>query len=396
MEMAKFGATGKGGVNRLALTDDDTAARRQLISWCASRGMTAVTDAIGNLFLRYEGSDRQAPPVVSGSHLDTQPTGGKFDGVYGVLAAAEAVFAMADAGVTTRRPIEVAVWTNEEGARFQPTTMGAAVFAGDIPLDVALAATDGDGVVFGDALAASLDRLGIDATRSFGFPMHAYLEAHIEQGPVLEEQACQVGVVTGIQGLRWFEVEVIGEEGHAGTTPMKIRKDAVAAAAEMVCALREMMHDDTDIVRFNVGRFEVSPNAPNTIPGRVVFTIDFRHPDSSVLKKLGDLVDPTCQAHRGLCAVGVRETIDSAPTGFDPAVRDRIRAAAERQGIAHMDLVSGATHDAKYMADHFPSGMIFVPCAGGLSHNESESATAQDLAAGARVLAEVMLGLANE
>jgi N-carbamoyl-L-amino-acid hydrolase len=270
------------------------------------------------------------------------------------------------------------------------------VFAGGLPLDVALDAVDRDGVRLGQALDASVAQLGIDETRPFRFPMHAYLEAHIEQGPVLEISQKQIGIVTGIQGLRWFEIEVIGEEGHAGTVPMAARKDAVAEAASMVVALRAMMADQADKVRFNVGRFEVTPNSPNTIPGGVLFTIDFRHPEAETLQRLGDLVEATCRAETRACDVVVREIITSAPTLFDPTIRDLICTAAERQDISHMELISGATHDAKYMADLYRAGMIFVPCENGVSHNEAESATPEDLVAGARVLAEVMIELANE
>lgn len=396
MEIAKFGATGRGGVNRLALTQDDTNARKAVLEWCRARGMSATIDDIGNLFIRREGTEPGAAPVVSGSHLDTQPAGGNFDGVYGVLAAVEVLCAAEDAGIKTKRALEAVVWTNEEGARFQPTTLGANVFAGGIPLDVALDKIDRDGIRLGDALAESLEHLNVSEKHLFQFPIHAYLETHIEQGPVLENAGKQVGVVTGIQGLRWFEIVVSGEEGHAGTVPMADRKDAVAAAARMVIALGEMMEDATDIVRFNVGRFEVTPNSPNTIPGQVLFTIDFRHPDAQTLKRLGDKVDPICQAQAGACTVVVRETIDSAPTTFDASIRRAISNAAERQKIPQMELISGATHDAKYMADLYRAGMIFIPCKGGVSHNEAESATPEDLAAGAKVLAEVMLGLANE
>ena len=358
--------------------------------------MKAAIDDIGNLFIRRGGTQAGAAPIVSGSHLDTQPAGGNFDGVYGVLAAVEVLSAANDAGVATKRPLEAVVWTNEEGVRFAPTTMGSYVFSGGMALDVALDKTDRDGIRFGDALADSLAQLGVLETYPFAFPMHAYLEVHIEQGPVLEKAGKQVGVVTGIQGLRWFEIEVTGEEGHAGTVPMAIRKDAVAEAARMVVALGDMMADETDTVRFNVGRFEVTPNSPNTIPSKVLFTIDFRHPDSETLKRLGDKVDPICQAQTKACGVSVQEIIKSAPMQFDPEIRAVISAAAKRQNISQMAMTSGATHDAKYMADLYRAGMIFVPCEHGISHNEAESATAEDLAAGARVLAEVMLGLANE
>ena len=395
MDIARIGATGRGGVNRQALTEHDAEARKRVLEWAGARGFAASVDPIGNLFIRRPGTDPKASPVVSGSHLDTQPAGGNFDGVFGVLAALEVLEAAADAGIKTRRPLEAVVWTNEEGARFQPTTMGSSVFAGAVPLERALATTDRDGVTVADALAETLARIAVSGRRDFRFPMAGYLEAHIEQGPVLEATGKTIGIVTGIQGLRWFRIEVTGEEAHAGTTPLKRRKDALVAAVAMVGALQEHMHDDADVVRFTVGRFEVSPNSPNTVPGRVLFTIDFRHPEAAVLRRLGDRIEAVCRDRAGGCEVSVAETLDSPPTVFDPEILGVLRDAAARQDFAHMDIMSGATHDAKYMAGLYPSGMLFVPCAGGVSHNEAESAASADLAAGARVLAEAMIALAN-
>ncbi|PYM03716.1 MAG: Zn-dependent hydrolase [Candidatus Rokuibacteriota bacterium] len=393
LEVATIGATGRGGVNRQALTGEDAEARRRMLAWAAARGFEASVDPIGNLFIRRAGVSATASPIVSGSHLDTQPTGGNFDGVFGVLAALEVLEAVDDAGVETVHPFELAIWTNEEGARFQPTTMGSAVFAGAVPLATALATVDAHGVSVEQALAQTLNAAQVRNRRAFRFPMVAYLEAHIEQGPVLEAAGKTIGVVSGIQGLRWFRVEVTGHEAHAGTTPRARRRDALMAAVDMVGALRDLTRDATDTARFTVGRFEVHPNSPNTVPGRVLFTIDLRHPDHEVLARLGDQVAAVCREHAGGCDVDVVETLNSPPTDFDPRVSELIRAAAERQGLPHMRIVSGATHDAKYMASLCPTGMIFVPCEGGISHNEAERATAVDLAAGARVLAEVMLRL---
>lgn len=395
MDIATIGATGRGGVNRQALTLEDTAARRRLLGWAAQRGFSPSIDAIGNLFMRRVGQDAMAPPVVSGSHLDTQPTGGNFDGIYGVLAAFEVLEAVADAGVTTTRPLDVVVWMNEEGARFQPATMGSAVFAGALALDTVLSTTDSAGISVAQALADSLPHLAVPQQRALRFPMAAYLEAHIEQGPILEATQHTLGIVSGIQGLRWFRVEVKGEEAHAGTTPRRIRKDALVAAMRMVTALQELMYDAADTVRFTVGRFEATPNSPNTVPGRVLFTIDLRHPEAAVLTRLGDQVEAICRAEAQGCGVVVTETLHSSPVEFDPAIRDLLRDAATRQALTHMDMVSGATHDAKYMAELCPSGMLFVPCRGGISHNEAEDAAPADLAAGTKILAEAMLELAN-
>jgi N-carbamoyl-L-amino-acid hydrolase len=395
MEMASIGATGRGGVNRQALTPEDTEARLRLLTWAARRGFSASVDAIGNLFIRRAGNDPTASPVVAGSHLDTQPTGGNFDGVYGVLAAFEVLEAVSDARVATKRPLEAVVWTNEEGARFQPATMGSAVFAGALPLETVLATTDTAGISVAQALAETMQHLAVPQPRAFRFPMAAYLEAHIEQGPILEATHHTIGIVSGIQGLRWFRIEVTGEEAHAGTTPRRIRKDAFVAAVSMVTALQELLYDAADTVRFTVGRFEVTPNSPNTVPSRVLFTIDLRHPDATVLSRLGDQIDPVCRAQAHGCGVIVTETLHSLPVQFDPAIRDVLRDAAARQALTHMDMVSGATHDAKYMADLYPSGMLFVPCQGGISHNESEYATPSDLAAGTRLLAAALLELAS-
>src|ERR671923_1744705 len=301
MDLARIGATGRGGVNRQALTPEDVEARLRVLGWAATRGFSASVDAIGNMFIRRSGSDFTASPVLAGSHLDTQPTGGNFDGVYGVLAAFEVLEAASDAGVVTPRPLEVVVWTNEEGSRFQPATMGSAVFAGALPLETALATTDAAGISVAQALAETMQRLAVSQQRAFRCPIAAYVEAHIEQGPILEATHHTIGIVSGIQGLRWFRIEVTGEEAHAGTTPRRIRKDAFVAAIRMVTALQKLMDDEADTVRFTVGRFEVTPNSPNTVPSGVLFTIDLRHPDADVLSRLGDRVEPVCRTHAKRC-----------------------------------------------------------------------------------------------
>jgi N-carbamoyl-L-amino-acid hydrolase len=393
--IAQFGATGRGGVNRQALTPEDIAARKQLLAWAATRRFATNVDAIGNLFIRRPGRDQNAAPIAAGSHLDTQPTGGNFDGVYGVLAAFEVLEAAEEAGIATSRPIETVVWTNEEGSRFQPGTMGSAVHAGRLPLDATLKIVDGRGTMLRDALSETLVAMGVTAHRELRAPIGAYLEAHIEQGPVLEAERKQIGVVTGIQGLKWMRVEIVGEEAHAGTTPRSARRDACAAAIEMIAALRELTRDQDDILRFTVGRFELSPNSPNTVPGRALFTIDLRHPDRELLVSLKPGIESLCREHAGGCAVSVIETLDSAPVSFDPAMVAMVRRAAERQNLSQMEIVSGATHDAKFIAELCPTAMIFIPCKRGISHNEAESAAPADLAVGARVLAEAMLSLAS-
>jgi N-carbamoyl-L-amino-acid hydrolase len=395
MKMAEIGGTTQGGVNRQALSAEDAQARRLMVAWARELDLAVSGDEAGNLFVRLEGTEPGAAPVMTGSHLDSQPTGGKFDGAYGVLAGLEAVEAIGRAGIRPRRPIEVVAWTNEEGSRFQPGAMGSAVFAGRMRLADQLAVTDSEGVTAGAALRDFLAATPEVPMRPTGFPVAAYVEAHLEQGPRLEAEGKPIGIVGGIQGLRWFSVEVLGEAAHAGTTPLRLRKDALKAAAAMVDALDRAMADPSDTVRFTVGRFEVAPGSPNTVPARVFFTIDFRHPDQAVIDDLTGRIAPICAEQARGCAVEVRQTTDVPPTRFDPAVVDTVRRAAAALDLPALEMVSGAGHDAMHLAEVCPAGMIFVPCEGGVSHNESESAKPGDLADGARVLAATLVELAN-
>ncbi|MCG8358203.1 MAG: M20 family metallo-hydrolase [Kiloniellales bacterium] len=395
MTLAKIGATPRGGVNRQALTAEDAEARRLMVEWGEALGLTPLTDAIGNLYLRRDGSDPEAAPVMTGSHLDSQPLGGKFDGAYGVMAGLEALEAMNVAGTETRRPIELVAWTNEEGGRFQPGVMGSGVFAGEMALADLLPITDREGVSVGTALGAFLAATPAVPTRESGFPVAAYIEAHIEQGPLLEAVGKPIGVVESVQGLRWYAIEVRGEAAHAGTTPRRHRKDALKAAVAMVSALEEAMADDADTVRFTVGRFEVEPGSPNTVPNRVLFTIDFRHPDQATIDRLTDRIEPLCQANARGCAVTVTRTSNEPPTLFDPEVVATVERWRQALALDGMAMTSGAGHDAMVMARHCPSGMIFVPCEKGVSHNEVEAATPSDLAAGARVLTAALVDLAS-
>ena len=394
--MASFGARTDGGVNRQALSAEDIAAKNALIGWAQARGFSIYTDPIGNLFVRRAGTDPEAAPVMTGSHLDSQPTGGKYDGAYGVLAGFEVLEALEDAKIVTRRPIEAVAWTNEEGSRFQPGAMGSACFVGQMDLAALRAGVGRDGVILGDALEETLAATAASAQpRPFGFPVASYVEAHIEQGPRLEAAGKTIGAVTGIQGSRWFSVEILGAEAHAGTTPMGLRRDALKAAVAMVTALEQLLADPTDTIRFTVGRFEVSPGSPNTVPGRVFFTIDFRHPEAALLDRLCLEIPKVCEAHARGCTVTVTPTFATQPVAFPKAMTDRIDQAADSLGLSRMSLLSGAFHDAKFLAEVTPSAMIFIPCAGGVSHNPIEDASAADCAAGARVLAEVLVGLAN-
>ena len=395
MEMARHGARPDGGVNRQAFSAEDAAGRALFASWAEALGFGLFIDPITNLYARRDGTDPEAAPVLAGSHLDSQPMGGKFDGAYGVLAALEALQAIAEAGIETRRPIEVVAWVNEEGSRFQPGMTGSFVFTGAMSLDAAEAARDAEAIAVGDTLQAMRRATPSATERPLGIPVAAYVEAHIEQGPRLEAAGLPVGVVTGIQGARWFAVEVTGHADHAGTTPRAQRRDALLAATRMVTALEALTADPHDVVRFTVGRFEVTPGSPNTVPERVVFTIDLRHPEAAVLDRLGDAIAGVSRDRAGPCAVTVTETQHSAPVAFPDTMTGMIRGAAAALGLGHMDLPSGAGHDAKALADICPTGMIFVPCEKGISHNPAESASPADLAAGARVLAAVLVDLAN-
>ena len=395
MEMAQIGAIPGNGVNRAAFSAEDIRARRLLLSWASARNFKVSVDAIGNLFVRREGMEPAAAPVMSGSHMDSQPCGGRFDGIYGVLAALEALEAIDAAGVKTRRPIELVAWSNEEGGRFAPCTMGSAVYTGARAIDDFIGVTDNEGIVLGDALEQTLAAVPEARKRELNAPAAGYIEAHIEQGPLLEMQAKTIGAVTGIQGLRWFNIEVSGKTDHAGTTPLKLRKDAFRAAVDIINALRELTFDPSDVLRFTVGRVLVTPNSPNSVPSHVLFSVDIRHPDPATIRRLGEAVAPLARKAAGACEVSVIPTLHDDPCVFDQAVVDTIERAASDLGISNMRLPSGASHDAMYMARVCPTGMIFVPCEKGVSHNEAENAKPEDLAAGARVLTAALLELAN-
>jgi N-carbamoyl-L-amino-acid hydrolase len=395
MAMAEIGAIAGNGVNRQALSAEDIRARALLLEWTGARGWQATVDPIANLFVRRPGRDPSAAPVVAGSHMDSQPAGGRFDGIFGVLAALEALEALEAAGIATRHPIDLVAWTNEEGGRFVPGAMGSAVFAGAIDLASCLKLSDAAGIRLADALEATLAATPGLARRDFSFPIAAYLEPHIEQGPQLEDTGHQIGVVTGIQGARWYVVEVTGEPGHAGTAPLGGRKDALRAAIRMIAALQELMHDPHDALRFTVGRLEVEPNSPNTVPARVTFSIDFRHPEARILNERGARIEAVCQAGAGPCAVTVTETFNRPPSVFPAAIVDAIERAADLTGCRYMRMPSGAFHDANFLADLTPTGMIFVPCAKGISHSPAEYASPENLAAGARVVAATLAELAG-
>ena len=389
MAMAEIGATEKGGVCRLALTDLDKQGRQLFTRWAEEAGCSVGFDAMGNIFARRPGRDASKAPVMTGSHLDSQPTGGKFDGTYGVLAGLEVIRALNDHGVETEHPLEVVVWTNEEGSRFAPAMIGSGAFAGVFDLDYAHGRSDPDGRTLGE----ELERIGYKGEGCGDRPAAAYFEAHIEQGPILEAEEKTIGVVTGAQGQMWYEITLTGQEAHAGPTPMGRRRDALVGAAAVVAAVNRIGHDFQPDACATVGMLEVRPNSRNVIPGEVFMTIDLRHPEDTRLAEmdgtLREAVDRAVEAQGLTAAV---ERIWHAPaTVFDAACVTAVRDGAARAGFSHRDIVSGAGHDAVYMAGVAPTGMIFVPCEDGISHNEIENATPEDLAAGCEVLLHAML-----
>ncbi len=394
MRLARLGAIPGDGVNRACLTPADGEARRLVIGWAREAGAEPSVDEAGNLWLRRPGTEDDAAPVLTGSHLDTQPEGGRFDGVYGVVAGLEVLAALEDAGERTRRPVEVVAWTNEEGGRFAPGCMGSMAWSGARPLEDFADVRDPEGVRFADALAAQARTESDLPRRPLGHRPHAYLEAHIEQGPLLEREQLRVGVVTGIQGSRWFTVTLTGESAHAGTTPLSLRRDAVRGMVSAVAALQALAHDPADVLRFTVGRIVVEPNTSNSVPARVTFTIDLRHPEAATLARVGDAVEQTVRDAAPGLDVQVRQVFHAAPVAFDAGVVDAVERAAAAEGVSSRRLPSGAFHDAQFAAAVCPSGMVFVPCRGGVSHNPAEYASPEALRDGTAVLLRALRELA--
>ncbi|TSD76295.1 Zn-dependent hydrolase [Pseudomonas sp. KBS0710] len=394
MDLAQLGATVKGGVCRLALTDLDRQARDLFVQWCEAAGCSVSVDAIGNIFARRPGLDPTLAPVMTGSHIDTQPTGGKFDGCYGVMAGLEVIRTLNDLNIQTQAPIEVVVWTNEEGSRFPPCMMGSGVFAGKFDLQDTLDKLDDQGLSVG----AELQRIGYAGSRAvLGHPVGAYFEAHIEQGPVLEDRATTIGVVMGCLGQKWFDLTLTGVEAHAGPTPMHLRKDALVGAAEVISAVNRIAHQQQPHACGTVGCLNLHPGSRNVIPGQVHMTIDLRHLQADTLQAMVDevrgVIEATCARH-GL-SFELTPTADFPPLDFNPTCVNAVRDGAQALGLSHMDIVSGAGHDAIFVAELGPAGMIFVPCEGGISHNEIENAAPDDLAAGCAVLLRAMVNAAQ-
>ena len=394
MELARIGATPKGGVCRLALTDLDRQGRDLVIGWAREAGMSITVDQIGNVFMRRPGRDNTLPPVMTGSHIDTQPTGGKFDGNYGVLAGLEVVRTLNDLGLETEAPIEVAFWTNEEGSRFVPVMMGSGVFAKAFSLETAYAAKDVDGKTVKD----ELQRIGYIGDEVPGqHPVGAYFEAHIEQGPVLEDHGITIGVVEAVLGIRWYDCTVTGMEAHAGPTPMSLRKDALQVATKIMqevvaVAMRHQPHG-----RGTVGMVQVHPNSRNVIPGRVKFSMDLRNVSNELLDQMDAEIRSCAQSvatESGL-KVEIEEVSHYPAVPFEAGCVEAVRQATQALGYSNMPCVSGAGHDAVYVARLAPAGMIFVPCKDGISHNEIEDAKAEHLEAGCNVLLHAMLNRAG-
>ncbi|MBQ5950175.1 Zn-dependent hydrolase [Massilia sp. ST3] len=390
MELARIGATEKGGVKRLALTDLDRQGRDLVVRWGREAGLAVTVDQIGNVFMRREGRNRALPPVVTGSHIDTQPTGGKFDGNYGVLAGLEVVRTLNDLRIQTEAPLEVAFWTNEEGSRFVPVMMGSGVFCGAFSLETAYAARDTEGKTVGE----ELERIGYRGEEVPGrHPIGAYFETHIEQGPVLEDAGRVIGVVPAVMGLSWYDCTVNGMEAHAGPTPMGLRRDALQVATVIMQEVVRIANRYPPYGRGTVGMVQVFPNSRNVIPGQVKFSIDLRNVSDALLNTMHEemlaFVART-RSESGL-AIEVERVSYYPPCPFHPDCVNAVRAATEKLGYSTMDVVSGAGHDAIYAARVAPSGMIFVPCKDGISHNEIEDARPDHLEAGCNVLLHAML-----
>lgn len=390
MALARIGATATGGVDRQALSAEEIEAWRQVIAWAQEAGLAASTDDAGNLFITLRGSDPAALPLLSGSHLDSQPSGGRFDGVYGVVAALEVLTVIAEQGLQPRCDLIAVAWMNEEGSRFAPGMMGSEAFAGVRDLAVLRQVRDADGVAVGDALDTLHAAFPTLHRRQPGFSFEAYVEAHIEQGPLLEAAAAPIGVVTGIQGKKTFEIELRGDKGHAGTLAMAERRDALAAFTRIASALYSHIGEHDADVKFTIGQLRVEPNAPSIVPDRIVMRIDLRHSDAATLDLLGGRLEALCRAHAAPCEVRVQPLVDAPGNGFDAELQNGIEAAARQLGLPSLRLLSAAGHDARHMAPLGPSAMIFIPCRAGVSHAEHEWAEPDHVAAGANVLLQVL------
>jgi len=394
MDIAEIGPGQHGGSSRLALTEEDRQARDLFVKWCKNEACSVSIDDMGNIFARRPGTEDTKLPICAGSHLDTQPHGGRFDGIYGVLAALEVVRTLNENSIRTRAPIEIVDWTNEEGSRFAPAMIASGVYAGLFDKQYAWAQEDVKGITLLDALR-DIGYLGQEPCGAHS--LGALFEAHIEQGPVLEEAEDQIGIVTGGQGVKWFDITVSGQDSHSGTTPMPNRKDALVAASEIVGMLNRLALDNSPHALATVGCLNVSPGSRNTIPGSVHFSVDLRHPEDEGLNRLEQAMK------KNLHDISARQGMDihlepiwhNPPVKFDPDCIDAVREASDRLGLRARKMISGAGHDACQVCRVMPTAMIFVPCLDGLSHNEAEYAKPEDLAAGCNVLLHAMLKVAG-
>jgi beta-ureidopropionase / N-carbamoyl-L-amino-acid hydrolase len=395
MEMAQIGATPKGGVCRLALTDLDKESRDLFVRWCRAAGCTVRVDRMGNIFARRSGRDNSLAPVMTGSHIDSQPTGGRFDGIYGVLAGLEVIRTLNENGVQTERPVEAVVWTNEEGSRFAPAMVASGVFGGEFTLEYGLSRQDLDGRTVGE----ELERIGYAGSEPVGGrAVHAFFETHIEQGPILEAEDTTIGIVTDAQGQRWYELTLIGQEAHAGPTPMPRRRDALLGAARIIQLVNEIALRHAPLAVSTVGMVQVHPNSRNVIPGRVFLTIDIRSPDSAELAQMDAELREGVEriASDSKLEPALQQIFHYEPIHFDDSCIALVRQGAQKLGYSARGIVSGAGHDACYLSRVAPTAMIFVPCIGGISHNEIEDAKPEWIEAGANVLLSAILAKANE
>jgi N-carbamoyl-L-amino-acid hydrolase len=394
MSFAAIGATPKGGVRRLTLSDVDKRGRDKFRADCEALGLTVRVDAIGNMFARRAGRDPNRLPVLFGSHLDSQPSGGKFDGALGVISGLEVMRSLNDMGIVTEAPLELINWTDEEGSRFGHSLMGSGVWAGVFSLDKAYGLTDTEGAT----VAAALDSIGYRGTEAAApFPADAYFELHIEQGPILEREGRQIGVVTGAQGMVWYDAVAIGQDSHSGTTPPAARKDALVCAARIIDLVDRLMRARGEDGRGTVGQLLVSPNSRNVVPGEVRFSVEFRHPNDAEVDALDAEFQPAARAIAAACGVelGLTTLFRIPAQPFDPGCVDLVRQGAAKLGYGSREIVSGAGHDAVYVARHVPTAMIFTPCKDGLSHNEAESIEPEQAEAGCQVLFEAVVARAN-
>lgn len=390
METARLGGTEKGGIKRLTLTEEDRQVRDWFAAACTRLGCTITVDALGNMFARRAGLDESLPPLTMGSHLDTQPTGGKFDGILGVLGGLAVLRALDESGHVTRHPIELINWTNEEGSRFSPPMMCSGAYAGAFTEQEVLDKQDRAGIRFGDAL----DAIGYRGEKPCrASPVAAYFELHIEQGPILEVENRVIGAVTGVQGMRWYEVTITGKDAHAGSTPMTLRSDALLAAATMIGAISDIARSHAPQALGTVGLIENRPNSSNVVPSETFFTVDLRHPDDAIVALMEQEMEARFRAIAETMEVtqAMRKIWDAPAVPFDPRCVAMVSEAASEAGFESMKIVSGPGHDAAYMARVAPTAMIFVPCRDGLSHNESESITKAEAEAGANVLLGALL-----